>query len=94
MQLKLLFSLPQQEHNLKPWKQPKSAQRDSTNVIVRGEGGRCTTLWTIRGDAGAEMTLRTVEIIIDGALSAPTLKNILVHTKEKSPLALFFFKWR
>lgn len=38
------------------------------------------------------MTLRTVEIIIDGALSAPTRKNILVHTKGKSPLALFFFK--
>lgn len=37
------------------------------------------------------MTLRTVEIIIDGALSAPTRKNILVHTKEKSPLALNFF---
>lgn len=37
------------------------------------------------------MTLRTVEIIMDGVLGALTRKNILVHTKEKSPLALIFF---
>lgn len=32
-------------------------------------------VWTIRGDAGAEMTLRTAELIIDGALCASVRKN-------------------
>lgn len=41
-----------QNHNLRPCKQPRSAQTDSSNVIVRGEGGRSTTVWTIRGMLG------------------------------------------
>lgn len=45
-------------------------------------------VWTIRGDAEAEMTLRTVELI-DGALCASARKNNLVqrYMKEKLTLA-------
>lgn len=41
------------------------------------------------GDAGAKMTLRTVELIIDGALCASARKNNLVqrYMKEKLTLA-------
>lgn len=41
------------------------------------------------GDAGAEMTLRTAELIIDGALCASVRENNLVqrYMKEKLTLA-------
>lgn len=37
------------------------------------------------------MTLRTVEMIIDGALNTSTRKNTIVHKEKKSPLALKHF---
>lgn len=59
---------------------------DCMNVIVGGEGGHDRMMREWFGGM-LEMTLRTVELIIDGALNASARKNNLVQQYMKEKLS-------